>query len=99
MYVEDKIKKGKDLIAQKADLPLEIILDVPKITIVGYKEITIENHKGILSFDKLLIRINSKLGPIKIEGKELEILYIGTYTVTISGKFKSILYEGINYGE
>lgn len=97
--MEEKIKKGKDFIVQKADLPIEVILDVPKITIVGYKEITIENHKGILSFDKLLIRINSKLGPIKIEGMGLEILYIGTYTVTISGKFKSILYEGINYDE
>lgn len=83
----------REEISKKLMLPTEIVLDVPKIIITGYSEVTIENHKGVLAFEKDAVRINSKLGPIKIEGNQFEILYIGSSTVTISGRFKAILYE------
>lgn len=94
--MKEGINKGKEIIAQNTDLPSEIILDVPKITVIGYKEIIIENHKGILSFEKDLVRIRSKLGPIKIEGSGFEILYIGSSTINVRGKFKTIFYEEIH---
>lgn len=83
----------KEEITDKLNLPKEIILDVPKVIMIGKSEITIENHKGILSFDNNIVRINSKLGPIKIEGSNFEILYIGSSTITISGKIKTMFYE------
>lgn len=95
--MKDKIEKGKSIISNNLNLPPEVILDVPKITIIGYKEITVENHKGILCFDKDMIRVNTKIGSLRIEGANFEIEYIGTHTLTISGKFKTIMYEGV-YG-
>ena len=83
----------REEISNKLNLPKEIILDIPKVIIVGKGEITIENHKGILSFDNNVVRINSKLGPIKIEGNNFEILYIGSSTITVSGRFKTMFYE------
>ena len=94
--MRNSINKGKEIIANNTNLPTEIILDVPKITAIGCKEIVIENHKGILSFETNLVRINSKLGPIRVEGSKFEILYIGSSTINISGKFKVICYEGIS---
>lgn len=89
----------RDILNDKLDLPSEILLDVPKIVAIGTSEVTIENHRGIISFQNNMVRINSKLGPIKIEGSSFEILYIGSSTVTISGKFRTIYYEGISYDE
>ena len=50
--MEDKLKRGKKVLLDKLEMPKEIVLDVPRITVIGRNEITIENHKGILVFDK-----------------------------------------------
>lgn len=92
--MEEKINKSREKVAKKFDLPKDVILDIPKITIIGDEEITIENHKGIIMFERDIIKINSRFGAISIKGENFEILYIGSSTTTISGKFKSIIYEG-----
>ena len=91
--MEEKINKGRELISEKIDLPKEVLLDVPKIIVTGNKEVTIENHKGIKSFDKDEMKINSRIGTIQIQGSGFEILYIGSDTIAISGTITSIIYE------
>lgn len=92
--MEDKLNKGREFVVDKLQIPREIVFDVPRVVVTGNTEITIENHKGIISFDKEIIKINSKLGPIKIVGEDFEILFIGGSTITVSGKFKGIEYDG-----
>ena len=91
--MQSKIEKSREIIAETFDLPKDIVLNVPKITIIGNDEITIENHKGIILFERNVIKVNTKVKAINIEGENFEILYIGDSTITISGKFKSISYE------
>lgn len=93
--MQEKLRKGKEIFADKLDLPKEVILNMPIITILGDEEITIENHKGIDSFDNNMIKINTKATPIVIKGNDFEILYIGENTITLSGKFDSIVYERV----
>ncbi|WP_066894893.1 sporulation protein YqfC [Clostridium nigeriense] len=91
--MKDKIEKSREIISEKLDLPKDVILNLPKITIIGNSEITIENHKGIILFERNVIKINTKVKVINIQGDNFEILYIGDSTITISGKFKLISYE------
>ncbi|VYU52297.1 sporulation protein YqfC [Clostridium tertium] len=91
--MQDKFDKSRDIIAEKFDLPKDVVLNFPKITIVGNDEITIENHKGIILFERNIIKVNTKVKVVNIEGENFEILYIGDSTITISGKFKSVSYE------
>lgn len=88
------LNRSSKIIINKVNIPMENVLNKPKIIIKGDGEITIENHKGILSFEKEKVRINSKIGVITIEGINFEILYIGGYTLTISGRFKRVIYDG-----
>lgn len=92
--MNNKIYNTKEVIADRLDLPRDILLDIPKIIITGNNEINIENHKGIILFEENLVKINSKIGSISILGKGFEILFIGGSTLTISGVFKSVIYEG-----
>ena len=92
--MENKIFRAKETIANKLDLPKDILLDLPKITILANSEINIENHKGVVIFEEEEIKINSNLGPISIYGKNFKILFIGGNTITLSGKFRSVVYEG-----
>lgn len=91
--MQSRIDKSRELIAGKLDIPKDIMMSLPKIIITGDEEITIENHKGIILFEKNLIKINTKIKVVNIQGENFEILYIGDSTITISGKFKSVVYE------
>lgn len=92
--MEEKINSVKGKMAEKLELPRDVVMNVPKIVIIGDNEITIENHKGIMSFDNDKIRVNTKVGTITIMGKDFEILFLGGGTITVGGKFKAIDYEG-----
>lgn len=92
--MKNKFYRTKENFAQKLGLPRDVVLDIPKIIITGDNEIVIENHKGIIMFKEDEIKINSNVGVISVQGKSLEILFIGGSTVIIGGKFKDIKYEG-----
>ena len=81
--MEKKFNRGKEMLVEKLDLPKDVILDVPKIIVIGRNEITIENHKGIMVFEKDRIKINTNMSPIEIKGNSFEILYIASATITI----------------
>lgn len=90
--MENKINRGKEVLVEKLDLPKDVLLDVPKIIVIGRNEVTIENHKGIMVFEREKIKINTNMSPIEIKGSEFEILYIAASTITIKGYFDSIGY-------
>ena len=90
--MENKINRGKEVLIEKLDLPKDVLLDVPKIIVIGRNEVTIENHKGIMLFERE--KINTNMSPIEIKGREFEILYIAASTITIKGYFDSIEYVG-----
>lgn len=92
--MRESIINKKNRILEKIDLPKDVVMDLPKITIIGDNEITIENHEGIESFEDECIKIKTNNGIIKIEGQNFEILYIASETIVLSGKFKSV-----DYGE
>ena len=93
-YLEERALEGKENKTNKIEIPKEMILDIPKIIVVGRNEITIENHKGIINFEKEKIKVKTNTTPITIKGSDFEILYISNSTITISGHFDMVLYEG-----
>lgn len=91
--MEGKLYKTREAIAEKLDLPRDVILNLPKISITGDNEITVENHRGVILFEENEIKINSHVGLITITGSGFEILFMGGSTLTVSGKFKSVVYD------
>lgn len=94
--MDNMISKVKENLAEKLDIPKDIILQYPKITVIGNNELTIENHKGIIVFKEDAIKVKSNIGTVNIRGVNLEILYISSATIVLSGKFKVIEYEESN---
>ncbi|WP_130806628.1 sporulation protein YqfC [Senegalia massiliensis] len=85
-----KIDNIKTNIAEVLELPKEIVLDLPKITLIGNIQLYIENHKGIVEYSKERIRINSKSGIIRIIGNDLVIKNIVSEEVVVSGKIINV---------
>ncbi|EGT3615153.1 sporulation protein YqfC [Clostridium perfringens] len=89
----DKLRQVTNKIAEELDLPKEIINGEPKIVVHGKNEIIIENHKGIAVFKENEIKVNSNLGIIKIEGTNMEIRFIGSETIALTGKLRNLSFE------
>ncbi|HZX47346.1 MAG TPA: sporulation protein YqfC [Clostridia bacterium] len=81
------IKKG---IADLLELPRDIVLDLPKITLVGNLQLYIENHKGIIEYSTGLIRINTKSGILVVTGSDLSIRTIVIEEIIVAGRIDKV---------
>ncbi|KXG75873.1 sporulation protein YqfC [Thermotalea metallivorans] len=88
--MDRKTKEIKESISELLELPKDIVLDLPRITMIGNLQIYIENHKGIIEYSKLRIRINTKNGILRIVGKDLQIKTIITEEIIITGIINQI---------
>ena len=92
--MSNKLNRVKEKLIDTLELPSDIILGIPKITLIGQRELTIENHKGILKFENDELIINTSLGYLTVLGNNFEIVFVGGTTITLRGNFESVGYEG-----
>ena len=71
-------------------MPKEIYSDEPKITIIGFEELIIENYKGILEYEDYFIRINTHIGIININGFNLKLEKMTEDDIKVMGKIESL---------
>jgi sporulation protein YqfC len=83
----DYIKKG---IADLLELPRDIVLDLPKITLIGNLQLYIENHKGIIEYSSKMVRINTRAGILVVSGSKLVIKAIVVEEIIITGEIDRI---------
>lgn len=60
----------KNELVNAIDFPKEVLLNLPKVTLIGKNHVTIENHKGIIEYIPERIRVNTTIGVIRILGKK-----------------------------
>ncbi len=75
-----------------AGMPKDVVMGAPILTIVGQMELLVENYRGILEYTELLIRIQTRIGQIRIIGKNLMIEYYTNDEMKITGKVTEIKY-------
>lgn len=85
-----KSYKVKEKISEALELPKDITLDIPKLTIIGTESVTIENHKGVINYCDNKISINTGCGILAISGKKLTIKSIVQEEIIIFGEISGI---------
>lgn len=88
--MSERERNLKEKFTEMLALPKEIVLDLPKITMLGNGQIVIENYKGIIEYDSEKIRINTAMGLIKIFGQNLEINTVTNEEILITGKVSNV---------
>ena len=74
------------------ELPGDLVLDLPKITLLGRNELTIENHRGIIECAPERMRINLARGYLEIQGKDLQIRSLCAEEIQLMGRVDQILF-------
>lgn len=82
----------KKKMTSATNLPKDVILGVPIITMTGQLEVCVENYNGILEYTDTMIRIRSKIGQIKVVGENMQIEYYTNDEMKITGHIKTIEY-------
>ena len=65
------------------EMPKEISSNEPKITILGFNQMLIENYKGILEYQEFFIRVNTYIGILNINGFNLNLSEMTTDDILI----------------
>ena len=85
--------KSIDKINNMLELPKEICLELPKISIIGFEEMTVENYQGVLEYEDFYIKLKTKIGTININGIGLKLEKITEENLKVKGKINSITIE------
>lgn len=87
-----------DRLNEILEIPKELVSNNPKITILGFEEMYIENYSGILEYEEFFIRINTKIGNININGFNLKLDEMTEDNLKITGKIENMDFEkrGLN---
>ena len=89
------IKKGKidaELITDSLNIPGASV-SLPILTLIGNKEMYIENIKAIMEYDDENIRVLTRRGQVCVRGEHLDIGYLDNDEISIKGRIAEITFD------
>ncbi len=76
--------------AERLDLPADAVAGVPRLELVGIRELRMENHKGILAYGREEIHISGGSYVVKVTGQDLELRAMTGLDLLITGQISGI---------
>lgn len=75
---------------QALDLPVDALAGLPRVELVGDREVRIENHRGILAYGEEEILVSGGPFVIKVTGMGLELRAMTGLELLITGQIAAI---------
>ncbi len=85
MAWKDLKNKVKRQLSDYLELPGDIMLDLPKIVLVGNLQVFIENHRGIQEYNSCLVRVVVSDKVIEVTGENLTLRNIMPDEICVEG--------------
>ncbi|KKB36427.1 sporulation protein YqfC [Bacillus thermotolerans] len=82
----------KNWLTRSMNLPEDVMMDLPRITMIGQLHIYIENHRGLLTFSDKEVRLLLTKGQLLIKGQSFTIKTILPEEILIEGKVEKLVY-------
>ena len=89
------MKKRRIWLIEKANQIKEVYSDIPKISLIGFDELIVENYKGILEYEEFFVRVSTYVGIVSINGYNLNLETMTNDDIKVTGKIESIDFERI----
>ncbi|MGN0332112.1 MAG: sporulation protein YqfC [Lachnospiraceae bacterium] len=82
----------KEKMAQLSEMPKDVVMGMPMLTMMGQMELCIENYRGIIEYTELLVRVQTKTGQIRITGNHLRVDSYTNDEMKVTGHIETIEY-------
>ena len=76
--------------AEVFDLPGDLVAGLPRVELVGNRELRMENHRGILAYGTEEIHISGGKLILKIRGEDLELRSMNAGELLITGLIRGV---------
>lgn len=83
-------KTAREKFGEMLDMPVDIVKDCYRMTVIGNESILLENHRGIMEYEENVIRFNNN---VNVFGSDLKIEEITDDDILIAGSIKNIEFE------
>ena len=84
-----------DTVAELFDLPADVVAGLPRMEMVGSRQLYLEHHTGILSYSDLQIDANTSAGVLRVTGKGLTLLAMTAEELRIGGEIGAVTWVGV----
>lgn len=82
----------RSIMARFFELPEEILLDLPKVTVLGDIQVLIENHRGLVLFRPERITVRTAKGLLTVDGRDLRVGAVDREAVILTGEIRALFY-------
>ena len=83
-------------VAELFDLPADVVAGLPRLEMVGSRQLYLEHHTGILAYSQEQIDANTAAGVLRVRGERLTLLAMTAGELRIGGKIDAV--EGVGVG-
>lgn len=80
-------------LAELLELPSEVVMNLPQISLEGNLRLKVENHQGIVHFEQTVIRIKVNIGILEVSGIDLLLREIQRESIIIEGLINSVQFS------
>lgn len=87
------LRRLRQELSEMLELPLDVSLDLPKVSIIGDLGVLIQNHRGLIQYSPEKIVIGVGKGQIAILGRSLEIEEVSKEDMIVRGTLSSVQME------
>jgi sporulation protein YqfC len=88
--VPREMKSLEYFLAHFLELPKELVMGLPRITVLGDIQMIVENHRGIIEYTTERVRIGTSIGELRVTGTGLALRTIFPEEIAVDGKIRSI---------
>ena len=77
-------------VAELFDLPADVVAGLPRLELVGSRQLYLEHHTGLLSYSDTQIDANTPAGVLRIRGRRLTLLAMTGEELRIGGEIDGV---------
>ena len=77
-------------VAELFDLPADVVAGLPRLEMVGSRQLYVEHHAGILAYSEEQIDVNTAAGVLRVRGDGLSLLAMTAEELRIGGTIAAV---------
>ncbi len=86
-------RRVRQRLANLLELPSDVVLDLPRVVLVGNVQAVIENHRGLIEYSPGRVRVGLDAGQLVLTGESLVIGTVGAEDMIILGRLTGLEYR------
>ncbi len=87
--------KGRTIqrFTEMLEIPPEILVNVPRVEVVGHLQFRVENHRGIEQYEPHRVVLKIPDGRLVVTGRDLVIGWIDRNELLVTGQVRSLVFK------